>query len=141
MEEPRFPKFLNDFCSHFQINFFDLCLPCIFCRCTLNPQELAGFYMKKLSLVWKEGRVFACCTKCLLLSAQYEKEHFFQCVASSGALEHLTKKTLSDICVRCIYCLTLLDLAEKVDIKNRELTYSLVRGHWRGVCRNCIFKE
>lgn len=141
MEEARFPKFLDDYCIHFQINFFALRLPCVFCANILNAQELAGFYMKKLSLIYKHNSVFACCSKCLVLSAKYERENFFQCMVTSSAIEHLTKKVLKDICIRCLYCLTLLDLAEKIDIKHKEIPYCLVRGHWRGPCRNCIYKE
>lgn len=141
MEPADFPKFLNDYCVYYKINFFDLRLPCIFCDIIVNPQELASFYMKKLSLIWKTGRVYACCTKCLALSARFEKDKYFQCLVSSAAIEHLTQKPLKDICVRCLYCLSLLDLAEKIDIKFKGLSYCLVRGHWRGLCRNCIYKE
>nr|AYA94775.1 MAG: E6 protein [Human papillomavirus] len=141
MAEELFPTRLDEYCRYFDISFFVLRLRCIFCNSFLDPQDLARFYMKQLNLIWKNKVAFGCCTLCLNLSAIYEKTKFFQCTVNSVNIEHLARKSLKDIPVRCLFCLKLLDLAEKFDIKVREDLYCLVRGHWRGVCRECKKKE
>ncbi|AYD74612.1 E6 [Macaca mulatta papillomavirus 7] len=141
MDDAGFPKSLDTFCKHFKIDFFDLRLQCIFCLKYLDLQELAGFHLKALSLIYKNYMVYACCPTCLRLSALYEKERFFQCIVNCDSIEYLTGKAIKDLPVRCIICLKLLDLAEKFDIKVKDEVYCLIRGHWRGPCRACIRKE
>lgn len=141
MAEELFPTRLDEYCRYFDISFFVLRIRCIFCSSFLDPQDLASFYMKQLNLIWKNKIAYGCCSLCLKLSAIYERNNFFQCAVNSVNIEHLAKKPLKDIVVRCLGCFKLLDLAEKFDIKVKEELYCLIRGHWRGLCRNCIKKE
>ena len=135
-----FPVKLDDYCSYYNINLFDLSLPCIFCGTYCDLQDLASFFMKGLNLVWRNVRAHACCTKCILLSAKHEYEKHCICVVHASSLELLTQRGLKDIPVRCVRCYKLLDTAEKFDCAAADEQFSLVRSSWRGPCRSCIRK-
>lgn len=139
--ETLFPTSLEAYCEYFNISFFKLNLKCIFCKNYLSPVDLALFHVKQLSLVWKQHVSYACCNRCLLLSAKFESEKYFQCACPVENLHALLEKPLQEIILRCYYCYSLLDLAEKFDLISRSKQACLVRGHWRAPCRNCIKQE
>lgn len=136
--EPQFPTDLDSYCTYFKINFFDLILNCIFCKFPLSIVDLASFHNKRLSVIWRNNSPFACCTKCLRLTALYEEQNFFVCTAKSYSLTSLVGKELSDIPVRCIHCYAFLDYTEKLRHLYNNVDFVLIRGGWRGVCRNCV---
>lgn len=138
--DARFPVNLFDYCSYFEIPFFNLKLKCIFCNFYLSLTDLADFYQKDLCLVWRNKCCFACCAKCLRLSAAYEYNTYFVCCVTGTTLEFLQKKSLNEIIIRCSSCLRKLDYAEKIQHSFNE-RFCLVRGHWRGCCRFCSKKE
>lgn len=135
------PTDLRAYCQRFGIDFFGLGLRCIFCKCVLDIVELAKFYKKGLCLVWRCNTAYAGCSKCLCLSARFEAEKHFQCSAKVEGLPHLLNRPLAEICLRCYYCLGLLDLQEKCDLVARGKPACLVRGYWRAPCRECIDRD
>lgn len=139
--EPVFPTDLEVYCKTFDISFFTLKLQCIFCNNYATLTDLALFFEKKLSLIWKNKQCFTCCNRCLWLSAKYESERYFQCACKMQDLHDLLNKPLNEILVRCYYCYALLDLPSKHDLIARDKQACLVRGHWRAPCRSCLSKE
>lgn len=135
--EPYFPTHLDDYCKHFNVSFFDLSLQCIFCGFILDAQQLANFYQKSLSLVWRDGICFACCRQCCRVSARHEFERYCRCSVSASIITDILHKPLSEIIIRCYGCLTLLDLVEKIDAIHRGDNFHLVRSAWKGLCREC----
>ena len=135
------PTALDDFCRRFDISFFDLHLTCIFCSHTVDLQDLASFYLKKLSLICRGGCYYACCSECLRLSARFEQENYFQCSIKAVNLEEVAQRKIKEICIRCVCCLRLLDIVEKLDLLYSDQACYLIRGLWRGYCRNCIRKQ
>ncbi|ADE45482.1 E6 [Human papillomavirus 127] len=135
--ETALPLKLEDYCSRYGISFFALQLRCIFCRHFVDTVQLAAFHAKCLSLLWRKNVCYACCTPCLRLSAKYELERYYQCSLKSHFIEDVLHKPLSEIVIRCMECLSLLDMIEKVEHLLQDLPFHLVRGHWRGKCRNC----
>lgn len=135
------PTSLEEYCRRFNISFFDLRVPCIFCLHPVNLQELAAFYLKRLSLIWRADRCFACCELCLKLSAQYERENYFQCAVYTSVIEGLLNQELRNVIIRCMFCCRLLDTIEKFDSLYRDDVLCLVRGKWRGTCRHCTNKS
>lgn len=72
------------------------------------------------------------------LTALYEKENFFVCTVKSHLLTGLVDKDLSEIIIRCQDCYAILDYLEKLYHVYNDLDFVLIRGNWRGVCRNCL---
>lgn len=134
------PTSLDEYCRVFHISFFDVKLQCVFCKHFINLQELADFYSKHLSLIWKGCLCFGSCNACLRLIAKFELENHFQCSVRGIFLEDLVNKKLKNIIVRCMVCYKLLDYMEKFDCCCRNLDFVLVRGHWRNICRLCMKK-
>lgn len=139
--EHQYPLDLESYCNYYNLSFFKLQLKCIFCKCILTPVDLALFFVKKLSIIWRSNESFACCNSCLHLSARYESERYFQCSCKVEILHELIEKPLHDVVMRCYYCLTLLDIGEKCDLVARNKEAVLIRGHWRAPCRECINKD
>ncbi|ACT76412.1 E6 protein [Human papillomavirus 116] len=140
MENP-FPNDLRSYCNYFGICLFDLRLQCIFCKSILDIVDLAKFHKKELRLVWRCKVAYACCSKCLYASARYENENHFQCAVKASTLHDLLGTPLHQIYMRCNHCLSGLDLQEKFDLVARDCYVILVRGYWRGPCRDCINRE
>lgn len=136
----KHPSTLQDYCSNFNISFFDLRIPCIFCGFILTTQHLAGFVHKNLSLVWRGDSCFACCLNCCRLSAKFELSRHYQCSVLAEHLEVFLGKPLSEIIIRCCLCLKHLDLPEKIDTISRSDWFHLVRCQWKGYCRDCVEK-
>nr|AYA94152.1 MAG: E6 protein [Human papillomavirus] len=137
----RLPIHLDDFCRKYGISFFDVRLQCVFCKHWISTLDLAAFYCKCLSLIWKDNVCYACCCSCLKLSALYETQRYYQCTVMSDFIEDIVRKPLSEIIIRCLCCLTKLDLVEKLEHKYTGSAFYLVRGYWRGYCRNCKYKD
>lgn len=135
------PVKLDDFCVRYGISLFNVQLRCVFCRHWVNFVELADFHHKHLCLTWKENVCYAACCSCLRLCAKCETERFYQCNLASEFIEDILHKPLSDIVIRCLHCLKKLDLIEKLEHKILKSSFHLVRGYWRGECRNCKSKE
>lgn len=138
MADVQFPSRVDEYCKYFNISFLDLRLRCIFCNHYLGVRELAEFYEKQLSLVWRKFECFACCEQCVCLSAKFERENFFQCAIKPDTIVDLAKQSLQDVTVRCIMCMTLLDVPEKFDHLCRNRSFMLVRSHFKGYCRRCM---
>nr|AYA94674.1 MAG: E6 protein [Human papillomavirus] len=136
-----FPRRLDEYCQFYQIDFFSLRLPCIFCLFYPSLQDLADFYCKKLNIVWRKNVPYVCCSKCCKHSALLERQKFFQCSVKCSILDAVVGKPLKEIVIRCVSCFALLDYAEKLDLCTRDDVVLLVRGHWRGDCRNCALKQ
>lgn len=138
--EDRFPRSLDDYCKVYQIDIFTLRLPCIFCGFFAGFEDLASFYIKRLSVIWRFNRPYVCCIKCVRHSAIVEREKYCQCSVKCSLLDAVVGKELKDIVIRCILCYGLLDYAEKIDACVSDRLVYLVRGHWRTECRNCVEK-
>ena len=136
MEEPL-PLKIEDYCNRYGISFFALQLRCIFCKHWIDTVQLAAFHAKRLTLLWRQNVCYACCAPCLRLSAKYECERYYQCSLKSTFIVDVLHKPLSEIVIRCLHCLCMLDLIEKVEHLITDDPFHLVRGHWRGTCRNC----
>lgn len=132
-----YPTCLDEYCAVFGVSFFNLELKCVFCKHFVSLQALADFFVKCLSLVWKDGICYACCQECLKLIAKYEKEHFARCTVRGDILSDIVKQPLSEVVVRCLICYKRLDCAEKVDCCNADIPFVLVRSQWRSHCRFC----
>nr|AYA94815.1 MAG: E6 protein [Human papillomavirus] len=139
METPM-PTDLREYCKLFDICFFDLQLPCVFCKHIVPLQDLASFYLKCLCLIWKGAVCHAACTKCLKVTALFECDNYFQCSVNAIFLTDLVGKPISQIVVRCVHCLKLLDCAEKIDCIVQQQLCHLIRGRWRARCRVCTEK-
>nr|AYA94047.1 MAG: E6 protein [Human papillomavirus] len=137
----QLPLDLESYCNTFGVSFFQLHLKCVFCKCHIDIVDLARFVKKKLCLVWRDYVGYACCNKCLYLSAKYESEKYFQCATDAKYLHVLIEKPLEDVLLRCMHCLACLDNQEKVDLVSRDRKVCLIRGYWRGACRECIERE
>lgn len=139
MEQQR-PRRLDRYCKEFGISFFDVKLPCLFCKFFLELQELADFHQKTLSLIWKNGQCYAACKRCIRLSALHERENFCRCSVPPDSIESVTGLSLKDLVVRCYFCYRQLDYAEKIDCVASDTDFLLIRHYWRAVCRNCVQK-
>lgn len=135
------PTTVDEYCRRFNTSFFDLRLHCIFCSHIVPLQEIAGFYVKRLNLIWKGECCYACCAKCLTLSAKFELENYTQCCIDAVKVEDLLNQKIKDVPMRCLVCVKLLDVVEKLDCLYKNELLFLVRGRWRGPCRDCISKQ
>lgn len=135
------PTNLEDYCKHYGVSFFNLRLRCVFCNGLVDCIDLAAFHHKKLALVWKSNVCFVACTNCLKLCAAYEKERFYQCNIRSDLLSDVLHKPLTEIVIRCMYCLCKLDHIEKLEHCYKQQLFHLIRCRWRGRCRNCKYNE
>lgn len=136
-----YPTSLDEYCTVFGISFFNLQLRCVFCKHWVSLQALADFFVKTLSLVWKNNICYACCSQCLRLIAKYESEHFTRCEVTGEVLQFIVKEPFSEIVIRCLQCYKKLDYAEKIDCCHAGIKFCLVRSHWRSLCRNCKPKQ
>ena len=139
--EQIFPTKLNDYCTYFEISFFDLSLKCIFCKHYLTLVDLAKFHEKNFCLVWRKNICYACCDKCVFCSARYEANKHFQCTFNTSTLHAVVQKPLQDIDIRCYYCLRVLSLVEKFDLIAQGKPTCLIRGYFRAPCTECLKKE
>lgn len=134
------PLTITEYCARFGFALADVRIPCNFCRSYLCVQDCAAFDLKQFRLLWKNAFCYACCRACMRLSAAYEVERFIQCICDCKYVTDLVKKPLKCIPMRCLLCLALLDFSEKLEHLFLNEPFTLVRGNWRGFCRNCIRK-
>ena len=97
--------------------------------------------MKDLCLVWRQYICYGCCDRCVILSAKYEADKYFQCTFKTDTLHDIVGCPLQDIDIRCYYCLSPLTLVEKCDLIARNKPTCLIRGYYRAPCADCIKKE
>nr|AYA94835.1 MAG: E6 protein [Human papillomavirus] len=135
--DPVRAKNLVDYCKQENLTFFELTLKCLFCNFVVSLPDLASFHCKQLALVYRNNIAFAACSQCLRLSAAFETQRYYTCSIRAGLLSDVIGRHLSDIPIRCEYCLQLLDYIEKFDCIYRSGYFHLVRGNFRGCCRNC----
>lgn len=131
------PTNLEALCAACKVPLEKLSISCVFCNCTLKPQDLFAFSIKKLQLIVKKKFFFACCSFCLECSAKFERINHYQCSSDALFLQHLTGKNLFGLTVRCMFCLKLLDSIEKLAYSEKGYKFHLIRGWWRGCCRFC----
>lgn len=131
------PKRLDEYCKATGTSFFDLKLCCAFCKFQLSLQELADFFTKQLSLLYRDGIAHAACRGCLRLSARHEFELFCRCSVPADIICDILHEPITCVCVRCTECYKLLDAAEKIDLCAASEHLYLVRQYWRGICRDC----
>lgn len=135
--EANHPRSLDEYCTTFETSFFNLRLRCIFCMFYASLPDLADFFVKKLSIVWRHGCPFVCCQKCARHSAKIDREKYTLCIVNCNILDAVVGKPLSEILIRCSSCFAVLDNAEKLDACAREQPVLLIRGNWRTECRTC----
>jgi hypothetical protein len=131
------PRSLDEYCSVFKVDFFNVRLRCIFCLFYASLTDLANFFDKKLSLVWRGETPYVCCIRCARHSAKIDREKYTLCAVKCDILDAVVGKPLKEIVIRCSACFALLDQAEKLDACAREQLVLLIRGHWRTECRLC----
>ncbi|ADH29805.1 transforming protein E6 [Human papillomavirus 121] len=141
LQQSPTPVTITEYCNTFGFSLKDIRLPCTFCRFYLTIQDLASFELKQFRLLWKGPFCYACCRSCMRLTAAFEVRKHYQCSCSCLFLEDLLGRPLQHIPMRCLLCLALLDYAEKLQHFCVREDFVLVRGNWRGYCRNCIRKE
>lgn len=128
---------VQTFCEFYGCTLETANIPCLFCHCILPFQDLCAFSTKCLNLVLRQYTFHAACTNCLRLSAQFEQNNYYQCTTSSCFLESLCGSHISNINIRCVFCMKRLDTIEKLDCLERGEDFHLVRGIWRSSCRLC----
>lgn len=133
----QYPLRLREYCDYYGISFFDLTIRCIFCKCTLTVVDLAKFHAKVLSLAYRDDEPFAACTRCLRVTAYFERERYLLCTSKCSILDAVVGCSLDKLTVRCLVCLALLTEAEKAECAARDSEAHLIRGYWRTVCNNC----
>ncbi|ADQ85978.1 E6 [Human papillomavirus 134] len=124
-------------CRLCRVTIDRLHLPCLFCHNVLSLGDLYSFMFKDLNVVIRGYRLFACCVNCLLISANYEMQQYYQCTANASTVQCLTRKSLLFLYVRCDVCMKPLSATEKFDCLTKNDEMHLVRSIWRGTCRLC----
>nr|AYA93903.1 MAG: E6 protein [Human papillomavirus] len=137
MEPLLKPLCLDEYCNYFGVDITTLTLPCIFCHDIIDALQLSIFRERKLSLVWRGQNCYAACLQCVSNVAKIERERYFQCLLKGEYIEHCTQTPLQSLIVRCLYCMSLLSGAEKIDVIASGGNFCLVRCHWKGVCHKC----
>lgn len=134
----RYPTSLDAFCDYYNIAFFNLNLRCLFCNSVCSLEDLAGFFIKQLALVWKGEHCFATCRECVYKAAEAEYLYFHRGTINAVDIEHITGVPIQCILCRCAVCLKVLSEAEKIACIGRGLHLHLVQNTWRGLCSNCM---
>lgn len=111
-------------------------IACNFCKRLLCRAEKIIFGAYNFRLRWKEGRVYACCRRCMRLSSKIEFTGYFENNIQVQDLAR-TGRSLRAHQIRCRACLKPLSAREKTRLSaTREFIY-LVRGQLRGLCTLC----
>ncbi|QIA98993.1 early protein 6 [Callithrix penicillata papillomavirus type 2] len=133
------PRSLTDYLQRFEETLHTVQLPCIFCKQICTTHDLTEFVRKNLQIVWRgTRRAFAVCTSCLRATAKYEYSVYYQGSISGDYIEDITGRPIASLVVRCVRCLTELDLSEKLGALFFGLPFMIVRSQWRCYCRDCI---
>lgn len=136
-EQLELPTTIRDLANLLGIPLVDCLLPCNFCGRFLDYLEVCEFDYKKLTLIWKDYSVYACCRLCCSATATYEFNVFYQQTVLGRDIELATGLSIFQIDIRCHTCLSFLDIIEKLDCCGRGLPFHRVRNAWKGVCRQC----
>lgn len=138
MEPLLHPLCIDEYCNYYQISKETLTLPCIFCKNLVDAFQLSVFQQRQLSLIWRGNTCFAACVRCISSVATLERNKFCQCTVKGEYIEHFTRTPLQNLIVRCLYCMRLLSSEEKIEIIACGGQFMLVRGSWKGTCRQCL---
>lgn len=133
----QLPTSIQELADLLEIPLVDCLIPCNFCGRFLDYLELCEFDKKKLTLIWKDYFVTACCRSCCVATATFEFNEHYQQTVLGRDIELATGLSIFEINIRCQTCLSFLDLIEKLDSCGRGLPFHKVRGGWKGVCRHC----
>lgn len=136
-EREQLPLTIKGLSESLGIPFVDCLIPCNFCGKFLDYLEACEFEVKKLSLIWKDYCVFACCRVCCGATATYEFNQFYQQTVLGRDIELAAGRSIFEIDIRCQTCLAFLDIIEKLDCCGRGLPFHRVRNAWKGICRQC----
>ncbi|ADQ39306.1 E6 [Colobus guereza papillomavirus 2] len=136
---PELPKTAVGLAHLLDIPLDDLLLPCTFCGRFLSFSEVCEFDDKKLSLIWHNYTVSACCRCCCVATATYEFNEFYEQTVNGREIEQVTGLSILHLDVRCQNCLRFLDNIEKLDICGRNRPFHKVRNWWKGICRHCKY--
>ncbi|AST11574.1 E6 protein [Sus scrofa papillomavirus 2] len=117
------------------IPWVDLLIPCTFCGKFMDYHDLTKFE-SQMQLLWKGKCVYGCCNRCARLSSRREVQLFGQ---GTKALSEVLKQgiKLTDLVIRCVACLNKLTYVEKLSVLYGENQVTVVRGRYRGICKNC----
>nr|WJJ59266.1 MAG: E6 protein [Hydrurga leptonyx papillomavirus 3] len=112
-------------------------IKCVFCSEPLTISDKVAFEVKVLSIVWCGDRYFGVCVTCSRARSYLDVLwNRGPCLEAEG-LEALLNKPLSNIAVRCQYCLALLSFLEKLICAIQKKPFLLVRTVWRNTCSEC----
>lgn len=136
-ETPELPMTIRELAELLDIPLEDCLLPCNFCGKFLDLLEVLDFEKKRLTLLWKDYSVAACCRCCCVATATFEFNEYYQQTVLGRDIELATGRSIFEIDVRCQSCLALLDIIEKLDGCGRGRPFHRVRGGWKGLCRLC----
>lgn len=133
----RRPTRLDDFCTARGLSFFELELPCVFCKRQVSLTDLAAFHEKNLSVIWRNDRPHAACSKCLYDLATVERERYTESVCNARLYVVVVRKPLDECLLRCYVCLRRLDAVDKNELITQNWFVCRIRGQWRSACRYC----
>lgn len=136
-DKAELPLTIQGLAKALGIPFIDTLIPCNFCGKFLDYLESCEFEAKKLCLIWKDYRVYACCRVCCGATATFEFNQYYQQTVLGRDIELASGRSIFEIDVRCYTCLAFLDIIEKLDCCGRGLPFHKVRNAWKGVCRQC----
>ncbi|BAA09498.1 early protein 6 [Lambdapapillomavirus 2] len=129
------PTSVRDLCMSLKLSLLDLSLACKFCGNNITNIEKLLFDKAGFQLIWRENNAFGCCQYCARVCSVVE-----QCF---GSHRHLTSeelvnvtKTLQQLSLRCLGCLSILSEADK-ELCAELNDFSVVRGKTRGLCSLC----
>lgn len=118
------------------IDVFQLILPCLFCNNVMSICDCLHFEKAPLTLAWRDGQPYGCCQLCCLKAGLLEYELFFQFAIPAACIEQIAGPLLT-LDVRCVLCLTTLNLGDKLALQWNNQNYLLIRDRLKGVCTPC----
>ncbi|CAA39612.1 hypothetical protein [Human papillomavirus type 41] len=136
--ETQKPHTIRELCLAQQITYPCIQLCCHYCYKILSVLDIYAFDQSCLYLSWGEGGPTGICSQCtrVLARLEFTARHEVSCAASR--LPHFIGQSLSDLEVRCVRCLALLQSVEKDYILREDLSVHRIGGIWRGTCVRCM---
>ncbi|AUT11917.1 E6 [Leptonychotes weddellii papillomavirus 5] len=110
---------------------------CVFCGAPMTWPDKVAFENKCLSVVWCRERFFGACVSCTNVRSYWDVLNNRGPTLEATGVESLFNKPLSDIPVRCMYCLAQLTVLEKIACAVNERPFVLVRKLFRNTCSEC----
>ncbi|ANZ90238.1 E6 protein [Bos taurus papillomavirus 17] len=132
-----YPRSILEYASRIGIPLQDVVLPCKFCEKFLEFLDCVAFDCKGLNLIWRDDLVYGACMRCCTRLAVAEFKFYYEYSVNVSNLIEQENKCLSDILVRCAFCLQSLSLTEKIISGSCSLIHK-VRGNWRSICMYCM---